>query len=105
MPQGRESITIQHYGPPDDFGGRQPEGDPVQVGGCHIWPRTSTENADRGVVVISGLNVFVPPGVDVRPTDRITARDKEYDVEGEPGDYRRSGRAIGLLVVLKKVGS
>jgi hypothetical protein len=105
MPRGAETITIQHFGPPDDFGDRPLDGDPVVVGGCSIWPRTSTENADKGVVVISGLNVFVPPGNEIRPTDQITARGETYDVEGEPGLYVRGTRAVGSIVVLKRVGS
>lgn len=103
--RGAETVELIRLGEPDRWGER-PEQAPVAIPGCVLWPRTSTEDDARGVVVIAGLNCFLPPGSpQVSAVDRIRARGGDWEVEGEPGDYRNtSGRAVGVLVTLQKVG-
>lgn len=111
--RGREVVELIRLGPPDRFGQRL-DMPPLEIVGCVIWPRTSSEGAGRGaaedisargVLTIAGLNIFMPPGNEVLASDRIRARGEVYEVEGETGDYRNtSGREIGLIVTLRKVG-
>lgn len=82
-------------------------GDPIGADGAPrteqavVWPRTSTEDSDRGVVIIQGLNLKLPAGDPITAIDVVTARGKNWEVEGQPGEYL--GKAV--LVVLKKVGT
>lgn len=77
---------------------------PTTVTGCVIWPRTSTENVQGGDLLITGLNLFLPPGTDVTAVDRVTLDDATvWDVDGLPGDYSQSpltGDGSGVLVAL-----
>ncbi len=82
-------------------------GDPIGTDGAPrnveavVWPRTSTENADRGVVIIQGLNMKLPAGDPITAFDLVTARGEDWDVDGVPGVYPNKA----VLVVLKKVGT
>ncbi len=82
-------------------------GDPIGSDGAPrteqavVWPRTSTENADRGVVIIQGLNMKLPAGDPITAVDVVTARGEDWDVDGVPGVYINKA----VLVVLKKVGT
>lgn len=82
-------------------------GDPIGTDGLPrteqavVWPRTSTEDADRGVIIIAGLNMKLPAGDPITALDVVTARGEDWDVDGVPGVYL--GKAV--LVVLKKVGT
>lgn len=83
---GYHIITVVR--PPE----RGPNGDPlpgsgstVDVDGCFVQPRTSTEATDGRDTVITGLIAYVPAGVDIRATDRIVFRGVPYAVDGDPG--------------------
>lgn len=86
-------------------------GDPVAVAAprpikrCIIVPRgIGGEENQSSNTVISGLQVFCPPGSDVKATDRVTARGLTYEVEGEPADYRTSsGVPRAVMVNLVRV--
>lgn len=102
--RGSESVELVKLGPPDAYGDRT-ELSRVVVGGCIIWPRQLGDHSERGVVIISGLHVFLPPDTDVDAVDRVEARGEEYEVEGVPGDYRTAaGQKKGIWAVLKRVG-
>jgi hypothetical protein len=105
--RGTETVTVIR-----SSGGFDHNGDPVgavdehDLTNCIVWPRTSTENAERGIVPLSGYNIWSPPGVDVKATDKIRVRDEINEVEGVPADHRKlSGRRWGVLVVTKRVGA
>lgn len=76
------------------------------VPGCAIAPGTSLEPAqvDRSEV-ITGWLVYFPPLTDVRASDRLVARGRELEVDGEPGDWRNpyTGRAHGVVAATKEV--
>jgi hypothetical protein len=101
--RGTESVEISAW-QSKDWEGNDVFSDPVSVPDCHIWPRTSTEDASAGQVIIGGLNVFIPPPTVIDARDRISARGKTYEVAGDPGEYVL-GRARGTMVVLKRAGA
>lgn len=94
-------------------GGRDPYGDPigdveehVDITGCAVAPRQAGEQIGAGrIAVTSGLTVYVPPGADVLPSDRIEVRGVVYEVEGEPAEWRspftgwEPGREVQLIRV------
>lgn len=105
MARGTETVTILRPGAEDQFGQPGPDDAPRDVPQCIVFPRTSTEDHDRGEVVITGLGVAMPPGTDIKATDRVVARGQTWEVEGQPGDYRsKGGRAKNILVFLKTGG-
>lgn len=76
-------------------------GSPVTVEGCKVWPRTGTEDASRGSIVIEGLSVWIPSTqVEITALHKVKARGEVFTVEGFPGYY--TGK--GILVALEKVG-
>lgn len=98
----RESIvlvpptTVDWQGDPTGAAGLQ-----VTVEGCKVWPRTSSEDAARGSIVIDGLNVWIPSTqIEITAQHKVKARGETYNVEGVPGYY--AGK--GILVALEKVG-
>lgn len=104
--RGAETMVVKPRAQETDRYG-DPVGEPTGGGpieGCIVWPRTSEEEG-RGLVVLEGQNVFTPPGADVLARDIVTLRGEDWQVQGEPGDYRLRGRKKGLLVVLGRVGS
>jgi hypothetical protein len=74
---------------------------------CIVWPRSSTETADRGIVGIDGFHVWAPAPNAVTPSgsDSVEIRGGIYEIEGQPGDWRsRRGRKKGLLFEVTKYG-
>lgn len=75
------------------------------VTGCTVWPRT-TDEIEAGGAIIDGLNIY-KAGADlasVKANDRITARGKEWDIDGVPAEYRpNSGQKV--ILQTKRVGS
>ena len=105
--RGAESIEIQ-----DRSDEVNRFGDPVGlsairlVRGCVIIPRRSGSepNDPTSTTVISGLQVFAPPGTVVKATSRVRARGYWYEVDGEVGDYRDTrGTARAVEILLKRV--
>ncbi len=82
-------------------------GDPIGADGAPrtvqavVWPRTSSEDADRGIIIIQGLNMKLPAGDPITAIDVVTARGEDWEVEGAPGVYLNKA----VIVVLKKVGT
>ncbi|MFB7647130.1 hypothetical protein ACFC0S_16760 [Streptomyces sp. NPDC056084] len=94
-----ETITIVRTGTSpgrDKYG--QPLPGPVTetaVPGCVVTPRP--ENVRIGAApqqgrdtVITGWNVYAPPGTDIRTTDRLRIRGGLWEVTGETADWGRS---------------
>lgn len=99
--RGNETITVfPHTG--KDRDGIDSFGPSYDVPGCIPYPRTSDELAQGGTVI--GENVFVPTGGSaIKAQDNVTLRGTRYAVDGKPGDFRKSGRAKGVLVLLKAI--
>lgn len=96
----RESIWVIRDGKPDRFGDVV-AGEPIEVKGCRVVPRTSTSDATRGEVPIDGFLVFAAPASlkdvpdgEVLPTDRVRVRGRLQDVDGFPADY---GKTIEIV--------
>lgn len=104
--RGTETVTVIRPAGRDENG--DPTGVPVEhdLENCIVWPRTTSEDNDRGIVPISGYNIWAPAGSDVLATDQIRVRDEVNQVEGVPADHRKlSGRRWGVLVVTERVGA
>lgn len=100
--RGAERVEIQEYGEAD-WTGKRPKLEPKTAKGCVIWPRTEPETE----VPIDGLNLYIPPG-EPTPTAgaSVTARGKQYEIEGVPGEYvATSGADKGTIVALKRAGT
>lgn len=103
---GAETIIIREPSGEIDFFGKPTYEPDVTIEDCAIVPRTAPgEGApDRDLTVISGLQVFCPPGTVVTAHAVVVARGLEYAVDGEPGDLRtRRGIEKAILVNLKRV--
>jgi hypothetical protein len=102
---GEHTITIVR--PPR----RGPNGDPlpgtgaeVDVEGCSVQPRISTEATDGRDTVISGLIAYIPAGTDITATDTIRWRGDAYAVDGDPGFWDDlGGVADHIEVALRRV--
>ena len=79
---------------------------PVEIVGCQLWPRESSEDDDRGRVILSGWNVYIPPGsgVTVLATDVLNIRGVDHQVVGVPGHYDYKGRDKGTILVASTTG-
>src|SRR5690606_21170912 len=80
LPHG-ETVTIVRPGPPtqDEYGNDVP-GTPVEIDvpGCGVAPRTSSEITDARDTVIVGLTLYAPAGTDLRATDRVRVGGELY---------------------------
>lgn len=91
---------------PDTYGNDVLTSTSVDVHGCVVWPRESSELAGGRDTVTSGLNVLAPPGTAVKATDQVTVDGVTYDVDGEPAVWGPSpftGTQAGVLVTLTRV--
>lgn len=85
-----ESVTILRASSQMDRNGNPVPGPDAEitVAGCAVGPRFSTEPVEAGrQQVVSGLTVYMPPGTDVRASDRLRVRGVVRRVEGEPFDF------------------
>lgn len=100
MPQGTESVVIRRPDVPSRTGDPTPGMVVGTLERCIVWPRGSTEDADRGIVGIEGFHVWAPAPYAVTPeaSDVVIVRGDVYNIEGTPGDWRsRRGKKRGLL--------
>jgi hypothetical protein len=111
LPHG-ETVTLHRSGVTgqDEYGNDVYGLVDIPIHGCAVWPRSSSrqgtsEDNDARFTVISGLNVLVPPGVEVTPTDEMTVRGERWEVDGEPGRWRSffTGREAGTELALRRV--
>lgn len=56
-----------------------------------VQPQSSTEETTDRQAVVTTWRVFLPPGVDVEPEDRIALGALVLDVDGEPMRWREGG--------------
>lgn len=113
--EGVETVTIRRNlpgGPVDDFYGEEDDNlaDVAVLKRCIIWPRAATRDSERGIHTIAGLHIFVPSGQvewdaavaeadrELRPEDHVVARGKDWQMEGDVGDWRKkAGDPVGYL--------
>jgi hypothetical protein len=76
----------------------------VAIEHCHFLPRTSSEATDRADTVVIGLTLVAPGGTDLKATDRIRRAldDTVWEIDGEPGDYRKRGRSQVVIAALRR---
>jgi hypothetical protein len=104
--RGNETVHVKRPAPVDWQG--DPTGPPQEfdIPFCQLWPRSSTEDAVAGRVIIEGWNVYIPPRSvnTVYATDTLTIRGLDYNVVGVPGKYDLKGRDKGIIVVVSRTG-
>lgn len=103
--KGKEVATrLRENGPAGRHGARGAETE-TAIRGCHFIPRTSSEDQDDANTVIVGLTLICPGGTDLTAQDRIR-RELDglvYEIEGEPGDFRKGGRSKAVMAALRRV--
>lgn len=101
-------VTVTRLRPPatDDYGDPLPGSTgELDIPGCVVWPRGSSETNDASNTVIVGLELLAPAGTDLVPTDKVRVRGDVYDIDGDVGEWTSpfTGTSAGLQVALKKV--
>jgi uncharacterized protein YfaP (DUF2135 family) len=109
MPKrGTETVEIRRAPTKDRFGDIVPGAKVGDLKNCIVWPRSSSENSDRGIISIDGHHVWAPDPVDFdfSAEDVAVVRGNEEQVEGTPGDWRKaSGTKLGILFETKRYGT
>lgn len=105
--RGAETIHVKRPSEPDWQGDPSGPAAEFDIQFCQLWPRSSTEDAAAGRVIIEGWNVYIPPGSanSVYATDTVVVRGVEYSVVGVPGKYDLKGKDKGMIVVLSRTGA
>lgn len=107
-----ETVTVLHPGTSvDGYDDPVPSWDPDDVlqenlSAFAVEPVSSTEDNDGRQAVITGLRVYFRRSwPDVAAPDRMVARGAEWQVDGQPADWRSpyAGVTGGLVVALKAV--
>jgi hypothetical protein len=105
--KGSELVSVQRQATTNSDGDKTP-GEMVGVlRRCIVMPRASSENAERGIVSISGYSIWCPAPIpfEVKATDVIVVRGHEQGVEGVVGDWRnKKGKPMGILFQTKGYG-
>lgn len=104
--RGNEIVHVKRPAPTDWQG--DPSGPPQEfdIPYCQLWPRTSTEGASGGRIIIEGWNVYIPPrsANSIFATDTVVIRGEEFNVVGVPGAYDLKGRDKGMIAVVSRTG-
>lgn len=85
---GGHTVTVIRPPGNDPFGDPLP-GDPAEteVSGAFMQPGATTERTDDRDTVDSAWTCFLPPGTDIRATDRLRWRSAVYEVDGDPQPF------------------
>lgn len=76
----------------------------VSVDNVLCEPRPSSEPvADARNAVTSGFTLYMPAGTAITPANRVRVRGLDYDVLGEPSDWRLGSWRPGLVVQTSRV--
>jgi hypothetical protein len=72
---------------------------------CAFDPGGTSEVLDGRMAVITRPTLYLPPGADVRASDRVVVRGRTYDVGGEPAVWTNpySATTKGVVVPLGEV--
>lgn len=89
------TVTVVRPGGRDNFGEDHPATRHT-IDGCLLAPRGSGEDRTFSNTVITGAELFTPPGADLAATDRVIARGVTYEVEGDVGDWGPAGKQAAL---------
>lgn len=76
-------------------------GSEVDVPGVGVEPRPSDEpTQDARNAVVSGFTLYLPPGTEIGPQNRVQVRGGTYSVLGEPAVWRSpfTGWEPGVVV-------
>lgn len=109
MARGSQTITVKGVTQRDWQG--DPTGDStpdVDITGCVVFPQSTRESGDQGIVVLTSKGVFVPPNPEKVPTaeDQIVFEGQTYAVVGAVGHYvGKSGKDKGYLFTMRRMGS
>lgn len=91
----RGAATVDRYGDPIDGWSTATE---TEITGCRVQPAAGPEDTvDRNQITRRWL-LFVPPGADIRATDRVRWDGDDYDIDGE---IRRWPSVSGRLAHLE----
>lgn len=75
----------------DRYGGQTPDWDAATsttIPGCVVAPGQAGEaHGDGRQGVIVGFTIYAPAGSDILPSDRLTIRGHDHEVDGEPGEW------------------
>lgn len=94
-------VTIIRSVRRDNFG-NQVSGTEFDVAGCLVAPSlgagqaSSRELSGLTHTVVTGSQLYLPPGVDIRATDRVRIGGVLWDVEGDVGDWGSAGMQVSL---------
>ncbi len=80
--------------------------DTLEIQGCAFDPGTSAEPVTLGRAdVVTQPVVYAPYGTDVTAADRLVVRDRTWQVDGDPADWRSpfTGWCAGSVIKLKAV--
>lgn len=90
FPAGETVVLVRPGAPTEDDYGNDVPGTATEtnIAGAVVAPRTSGEDVQGRDQVVVGLNVWLPAGTHVQPTDRLMVRGVLYEVDGEPGAWR-----------------
>lgn len=105
--QGYEAVTVIPAAGRDAYGDPLPASRSIEIKGCHVLPRR-VNSPERGMVLIDGYEIFAPPvaaALAVTPRDTIKVRGVAYQVEGQPGEYRKRGQSRVVQIFVKRVGT
>jgi hypothetical protein len=109
---GSHTVTVVRPAGKDRFSGdRLPGQTQTTVPGCFVQPRgsrgqigASSEQTDMRDQVITDLVAYLPAGVDITATDRVSFAGKTYQVDGDPSRWADShGVQHHLEVALREV--
>jgi len=79
-------------------------GPAVEVGIYAFDPGSSSEPREGMARVITAPTMYVPDGAVFDPRDRVTARGKRYEVEGDTEQWRHpDGNRPGNVIPLRRV--
>lgn len=83
-------VTIRHrvVAGQDEYGNDTLSFTEVQVGPCSIQPTSSGEQIAFTDQVTTGVMVFMPYGTNVSFLDAIIIDDVEYEVRGDPENWK-----------------
>jgi hypothetical protein len=70
----------------------------VQISGCSVQPATTSLTQDGRVLGITDVyTCYFPPGVDVAAGDKIRFNGKDYQLMGEPHEWRSPTGAVSSI--------
>lgn len=105
---GRDTVTRVRYADERDaFGDYPVSAAPLEldIPGCSVQPRASSENVDQRDTVVTLLTAFLPLGYDVLPTDQIRWREALYEVDAQPSQWiDLTSAPHHLELTLRRVG-